>query len=247
MSSINNSKIDIQKPNDIPSAPIMPNPMLCAAFSNRQHPQSELYNMDCVQGMKHYPDKYFDLAIVDPPYGIIKDEKKTGFKGNSYEKTHKSRHWDVKPTKEYFIELSRVSKNQIIWGFQYFMEELKSTKSIIIWDKMNGDNFMNDCELAWTNCKGNNNLFKHAFIGRYNPEPTRIHPTQKPIILYNWLLLKYAEKGQRILDTHVGSGSSRIACYLNGFDFVGFEIDKDYCEASEKRFINATMQQRLFQ
>jgi site-specific DNA-methyltransferase (adenine-specific) len=199
-----------------------------------------------MQLMSRYPDNHFDLAIVDPPYGVIKEIKKTGFKGNSYDNTHNSKDWDIKPNKEYFNELFRVSKNQIIWGFQYFMEEIESTKSIIIWDKMNGKNFMNDCELAWTNCKGNNNLFRHAYIGRYHPEPIRIHPTQKPVALYKWLLDKYAKQGDKILDTHLGSGSIAIACHDYKFDLTACELDKEYFDKSMERINNHTNQTKLF-
>jgi site-specific DNA-methyltransferase (adenine-specific) len=203
-------------------------------------------NEDNMELMKRYPDNYFELAIVDPPYGVIEESKKTGFKGNSYDNTHSSKNWDIKPTKEYFNELKRVSKNQIIWGFQYFIEEVDSTKSIIIWDKMNGENFMNDCELAWTNCKGNNNLFRHAYIGRYHPEPIRIHPTQKPVALYKWLLDKYAKQGDKILDTHLGSMSIAIACADYGFDLVGCELDVDYYNKGIERVNNHTNQTKLF-
>lgn len=227
----------ITKVEDLMSSPTCGKPLVMG---------STVFNEDCMTVMARYPDKFFDLAVVDPPYGVISDDKKTGFKGNSYDKTHQSKVWDVKPTKEYFIELSRVSKNQIIWGFQYFMEQVKSTKSIIIWDKMNGDNFMNDCELAWTNCKGNNNLFKHAYIGRYNPEPIRIHPTQKPTALYDWLLKKYSEPKMKVLDTHLGSGSSRIAAHKHNLEFVGCEIDAEYFAAQEARFKEFTSQLRLF-
>jgi len=207
---------------------------------------SEVYLMDCMELMAQYPDNYFDLAVVDPPYGVIEESKKTGFKGNSYDNTHSSKNWDIKPTKEYFKELKRVSVCQIIWGFQYFIEETESTKSIIIWDKMNGENFMNDCELAWTNCKGNNNLFRHAYIGRYNPEPIRIHPTQKPTALYDWIFNKYATEGMKILDTHLGSGSSRISANKNRLNFVGCEIDEEYFNKSCKRYDDFVSQVRLF-
>ncbi|MEY3501831.1 MAG: Flavobacterium phage vB FspS snork6 [Bacteroidota bacterium] len=203
-------------------------------------------NEDNMLLMARYPDNYFDIAVVDPPYGVIEESKKTGFKGNSYDKTHSSKDWDIKPTTEYFKELKRVSKHQVIWGFQYFMEEMESTKSIIIWDKMNGDNFMNDCELAWTNCKGNNNLFKHAYIGRYNPEPIRIHPTQKPVALYKWILDKYAKQGDKILDTHLGSGSIAIACHDYKYDLTACELDKEYFDKAMERINNHVAQQKLF-
>lgn len=203
-------------------------------------PSSELYNMDCVAGMKHYPDKYFDLAIVDPPYGINVNMNLGRRKGKA--KKHIDKGLDASvPDEEYFLELWRVSKNRIIWGGNYF--DLPPTQCFLIWDKaesMYGRSFA-EAEQAWTSFQTSARIFKMC-----PNQNDRIHPTQKPIQLYNWILSKFAEKGQRILDTHVGSGSSRIACYLNGFDFVGFEIDEDYCKSSEKRFRNAIKQQRLF-
>lgn len=204
---------------------------------------SELYNEDCIEGMKRYPDKYFDLAIVDPPYGInagngtgrsIRVAIEIGkIKGGD---------WDLFiPEMKYFIELFRVSKNQIIWGGNYF--PLPEHKCFIVWDK--GETMYNrdfaECEQAWTSFN------KPAKIFKLSPtQLNRIHPTQKPLKLYKWILKSFAEQGQKILDTHVGSGSSRIACFNEGFDFVGFEIDKEYFEASEKRFKNETAQLRLF-
>lgn len=206
-------------------------------------PSSELYNMDCIAGMKHYPDKYFDLAIVDPPYGIGMDGGNVGYKGyNNFVK----KNWDKEtPTAEYFLELWRVSKNRIIWGGNYF--DLPATRCYLVWDK--GEGFYNrtyaECELAWTSFDKNTVKIKRDPLAKGDYKG-KIHPTQKPTHLYNWILQNYAEKGYKILDTHVGSGSSRIACYLNGFDFVGFEIDSDYCKSSEKRFRAEISQQRLF-
>lgn len=253
---INESQIDNVQPEPVIDsdtlpmcqrpAQILPIPLLCAAFSTRINPVSELYNMDCVEGMKHYPDKYFDLAIVDPPYGIDIDKDK---KNNFVITKHKSKGWDKNtPNYEYFIELWRVSKNRIIWGGNYF--ELPPTKCYVVWDKVNPmPRKFADAELAWTSFDFPTKIFKQAWIGygrKFIEKDGFIHPTQKPKRLYDWLLQNFAQKGQRILDTHVGSGSSRIICYKNEFDFVGFEIDKEYCELSEKRFINETKQQRLF-
>jgi site-specific DNA-methyltransferase (adenine-specific) len=203
-------------------------------------------NCDNMLLMARYPDNHFDLAIVDPPYGIINDAKATGFKNNTFKNVKKAKNWDLKPPKKYWNELFRISKNQIIWGFQYFINELEPTKSIIIWDKMNGENFMNDCELAWSNCKGNNKLFKHAYIGRYHPEPIKVHPTQKPILLYKWLLDKYAKEGDKILDTHLGSGSIAIACHDYGFELTACELDKEYYDKAIQRIVNHTNQTKLF-
>ena len=202
----------------------------------------KITNEDNMALMARYPDNYFDLAIVDPPYGVITEQ--IGFK--TMKNTREANKWDIKPNKEYWKELFRVSKNQIIWGFQYFMEELPSCKSIIIWDKMNGDNFMNDAELAWNSGKGNNKIFKHAYIGRYHPEPKRIHPTQKPVALYKWLLDKYAKQGDKILDTHLGSGSIAIACHDYGFDLTACELDKEYFDKAMQRINNHVAQQKLF-
>ena len=196
---------------------------------------SEVYNMDCVAGMREYPDKYFDLAIVDPPYGI-------GISANPVRQKHKKKNWDNKtPTSEYFEELFRVSKNQIIWGGNYF--NLPKTQGFFIWDKKQPHNFsLAMVEYAWSSIQKPAKMWSLSV----QKEQNKIHPTQKPIELYEWLILNNAKKGDKILDTHLGSGSSRIACYRNGFDFVGFELDKDYYEAQEKRFKTELIQPRLF-
>lgn len=201
---------------------------------------SEVYNTDCIAGMKEYPDKYFDLAIVDPPYGIERF-KKGGSHVNKY--GTENQEWNnIKPTKEYFNELFRVSKYQIIWGANNF--ELPTSEYFIIWQKGNALEFsFAMVEQAWTNVKKPAKLFKYLHVQN---KDNRIHPTQKPVALYEWILINYAKEGDKILDTHLGSGSSRIAAYRNGFDFVGFEIDKDYYEAQEKRFKIELMQPRLF-
>ena len=208
---------------------------------------SEVYNMDCVAGMREYPDKYFDLAIVDPPYGIGisgQKEKKQGKKSDR--KYHEEKNWDLSiPEKEYFLELFRVSKNQIIWGANYFVEHLfQGKKGWIVWDKAQHGLTMSDCELAFSSFDFPTRIFKQNRVILL--QEGTIHPTQKPIKLYEWILMNYAKEGDKILDTHLGSGSSRIAAYRNGFDFVGFEIDKDYYEAQEKRFKTELMQPRLF-
>ena len=207
---------------------------------------SEVYNMDCVAGMREYPDKYFDLAIVDPPYGIGisgQKEKKQGKKSDR--KYHEEKNWDLSiPEKEYFLELFRVSKNQIIWGANYFVEHLfQGKKGWIVWDKAQHGLTMSDCELAFSSFDFPTRIFKQNRVILL--QEGTIHPTQKPIKLYEWILMNYAKEGDKILDTHLGSGSSRIAAYRNGFDFVGFEIDKDYYEAQEKRFKTELMQPRL--
>jgi site-specific DNA-methyltransferase (adenine-specific) len=223
-------------------------------FSCRTDAVSELYNMDCIQGMKHYPDGYFDLAIVDPPYGIgmSNSNKRTKpSRPNSYTqyadfRYHETNWDDERPPYEYFTELFRVSKNQIIWGANYLCEFLPSGFGWIFWNKLNGlENCFSDGEFAFTSKGIQSKYFECSTFHNLKGGKDRIHPTQKPVKLYDWILKNYAEKGQKILDTHVGSGSSRIACYQNGFDFVGFEIDKIYCEKSDKYFVNAISQQRL--
>jgi site-specific DNA-methyltransferase (adenine-specific) len=188
-----------------------------------------------MEGMARYPDKYFDLAIVDPPYGIGYDgqRKTTSKHGGRREKLFKG--WDNKiPDKNYFDELFRVSKNQIIWGGNYFTMFLPSSMGWIFWDK--GQRINNsDGELAFTSFNRALRVFtlNRVFILEFGDTN---HPTQKPVKLYKWLLQNYAKQGDKILDTHLGSGSSRIAAYEMGFDFTAFELDKEYFEAQEKRY-----------
>lgn len=200
---------------------------------------SEVRNIDCMIGMKEYPDKYFDLAIVDPPYGFGVNMNMGRRKGKA--KKHEDKQWDIAPDDQYFNELFRVSKDQIIWGGNYF--DLSPNKCFIIWDK--GESIYErdfaECEYAWASFDQSSRIFKK------NPNQLdRIHPTQKPVALYKWLLKNYAKPGDKILDTHLGSGSSRIAAYEMGFDFTGYEIDKDYFEAQEKRYKQHTAQTKLF-
>lgn len=207
-------------------------------------PTSEVFNEDCMIGMARYTDKHFDLAIVDPPYGIGRDGSVKTTSKHGGRKAHKFKGWDSEiPSEEYFNELFRVSKNQIIWGANYFTKFLPASMGWIFWDK--GQRICNsDGELAYSS-------FDVALrVAEYNRvelllEGT-LHPTQKPIVLYKWLLHNYAEKGQKILDTHLGSGSSRIAAYDYGFNFVGFELDKDYFKAQELRFKRHTAQLNMF-
>ena len=218
---------------------------------------SETYNEDCMIGMARYPDNYFELAIVDPPYGINHANKAGKMAGQQYgnaaakKRDYKSKDWDLQiPNQDYFSELTRVSKNQIIWGGNYMTNYLEPKSGWIFWDKNNGDNNFSDGELAYTsfNCGLRkvgitwNGMIQYDMKNKED----RFHPTQKPILLYKWLLDKYAKKGDKILDTHLGSGSSRIACDDMGFDFVGFELDKEYFEAQEKRFREYKLQAKLF-
>lgn len=198
-------------------------------------------NIDCMKYMKGLPDKAFDLAIVDPPYGIKRLEKKEGRLEKYGDSTKANNNI---PTQEYFAELFRVSKNQIIWGGNYF--DLPPCRCFIAWYKHQPVENYSDCEFAWTNFVRPAKVFDYPYFGNINQDLRRIHPTQKPIALYKWLLVNYANKGDRILDTHVGSGSSRIACWELDFSFVGCEIDHEFWEKQEGRFKEHISQLRLF-
>ena len=209
----------------------------------------EYFNEDCMIGMARYPDKYFDLAIVDPPYGIGESGKtnKTRCK-LAVPKDYKSFHGDdlKPPDGEYFKELMRVSKNQIIWGSNHFISRIPyDSPCWIVWDKDNSGDFA-DCELAWTSFKSAVRKYEFRWNGMLQGDmknkEIRIHPTQKPVALYKWLLTNYAKEGDLILDTHVGSASSLIACHQLGFDAVGFELDPDYYKASKERLQNIQKQ-----
>jgi len=207
---------------------------------------SVVYNEDCVEGLKRFSDKHFDLAIVDPPYGLgIDGQKGEVKKGVQIRKQHKFKGWDTAiPTKEYWEQLFRVSKNQIVWGGNYFTEFLPPTKAWIFWYKGQQDLTMSDGEMAWTSF---NKVTRMVDIHRthiWQEKP--IHPTQKPVKLYDWVIDRYAMDANLILDTHVGSGGLRISCNKAGKQYVGFEIDKDYYEAQEKRFNDFKSQLRMF-
>ena len=214
-------------------------------------PSSEVYLEDCVKALKRFKDNHFDLAIVDPPYGIgagsVNFQSGTRKKPSKF---HKVNDWDnAIPTAEYWEQLFRVSKNQIVWGGNYMTEFLPPSRCWIFWDKGTGNNSYADGELAWCSFDKVVKKYSRFWSGgnaKERGDIDRVHPTQKPISLYEWILMNYAKEGDKILDTHLGSGSSRIAAYRNGFDFVGFEIDKDYFEAQEKRFKTELMQPRLF-
>jgi len=208
---------------------------------------SEVTNEDCMEGMARFPDKYFDLAIVDPPYGIGVSKGTWGSSNKGKVTNYGKKKWDINtPDKEYFTELIRISKNQIIWGGNYF--ELKPSSCWLVWDKLNSADFA-DAELAYTSFKSAVRIFKFRWNGmlqqNMKEKEQRIHPTQKPVALYKWLLHNYAKQGDKILDTHLGSGSSRIAAYEMGFDFTAFELDKEYFEAQEKRYNNHISQLKL--
>lgn len=202
---------------------------------------SEVHNIDCMEYMLTIPYKFFELAIVDPPYGIWLSH-------NPVRQKHSKKDWDINiPTDEYFEELQRVSVNQIIWGGNYF--PLPPTQCFIFWYKGNPVQNFADGELAWTSFKKVAKCFDYRYYGNLegaNSATEKIHPTQKPVALYKWLLQNYAKKGDKILDTHMGSQSSRIAAYDMGFDYYGCELDKEYFEAGNKRFELFKQQQKLF-
>lgn len=216
-------------------------------------PDFGFYNLDCIEGMKQFPDGYFDLAIVDPPYGI----GESGSRNHSRGKLATAQNYkafaggDVKPPDEdYFAELFRVSKNQIIWGANHFITKFSKDSSCwIVWDKDNSGDFA-DCELAWTSFQSAVRKFKYRWNGMLQEnmkhKEIRIHPTQKPVALYEWLLNRYAKPGDKILDTHVGSASSLIACHNLGFEYVGYELDPYYFNAAQERLETHTAQASIF-
>ena len=200
---------------------------------------STVYLMDCIEGMKQFPDKIFDLAVVDPPYGIGAGKGVGVTRGKENQYTVKD--WDSSiPEQTYWDELWRVSKNQIVWGGNYMTDYLKPSRGWIYWRKMMGGNYA-DGELAWTSFDRNLKEFT-----KRSDQGNRFHPTQKPIKLYEWIFANYAEDGNLILDTHLGSQSSRIAANKAGLDFVGFEIDREYFENGNNRFKNFVSQGVLF-
>ena len=205
-------------------------------------------NEDNMELMARYPDKYFDLAIVDPPYGIgggVDNRKAIETKsGNNLKRLARKggMEWDrTIPKKEYFDELKRVSKNQIVWGGNYMIENLDNTRCFIVWDKMTYIPTMSQIELAWSS------FTTHSQLVKINSnQNNRIHISQKPIDLYKWLLNKYAKQGDKILDTHLGSGSIAIACHDYGFDLTACELDKEYFDKAMQRINNHTAQTKLF-
>jgi site-specific DNA-methyltransferase (adenine-specific) len=207
-----------------------------------ENPRIEFTNEDNMELMARYPDKHFKLVIVDPPYGIGEDGEKNHSRDKlAKAKKYTSKNWDSKPPDElFFAELRRISQNQIVWGANHFISQMPfSSPSWIVWDKLNSGDFA-DCELAWTSHTSAVRKFQFRWNGmlqgNMKEKESRIHPTQKPVALYKWLLQNYAKEGDTILDTHVGSGSIIIACWELGFDFVGCELDNDYYEAAIKRF-----------
>ena len=220
------------------------------------------YNMDCMEGMKEFPDKYFELAIVDPPYFSGPEQRE--YYGRAISPIGVKRHyepsgqWNI-PDEKYFQELIRVSKNQIIWGCNYYNYHFGPGR--IVWDKWNQSNSFSDCEIAYCSIHNSVRIIRYLWNGMFQGKSItegtiqqgnkklnekRIHPTQKPVALYKWLLSKYAKPGDKILDTHVGSASSLIACHDMGFNYVGFEIDKGYYKAALDRLNEHKAQISLF-
>ena len=222
---------------------------------------SEVFNEDCMIGMSRFPDKFFDLAVVDPPYGIGADKAQNNAaaqrirsngatKAGRGWKLYKETDWDTNtPSKEYWNELFRVSKNQIVWGGNYFTEHLPPSMGWIIWDKCQRDFSLADAEMAWTSLKKAIRIFdmsRGKALARNNDRGGRFHPTQKPEQLYDWIYKNYLPQGGKVIDTHLGSGSNRIAADKAGnIDFYGWELDKDYFDAQEKRWAGFKAQTRL--
>lgn len=209
----------------------------------------KLFNQDCMEAMKEMEDNQFDLAIVDPPYGIGANKMTLG---NGKRKVYRGKEdWDAKPpSKEYFNELFRISKNQVIWGANHFIQQFSRNSSCwLFWDKGTGQNDFADGELAWTSFNGAMRKVFISWVGanaKEKNENDRVHPTQKPVKLYEWILMKYAKEGDKILDTHLGSGSIAIACHNLGFDLTGYEIDQEYFSAAVKRYQQHKNQLRIF-
>lgn len=204
-----------------------------------------LYNGDCLEAMREMKDNEFDLAIVDPPYGMKELGAQTGGKGGM---EHLAYHngsidkWDSSPDQEYFDEIRRVSKNQIIWGGNYFTNRIPESREWICWDKKQFMPTFSRFELAWTSFKGVMKMFEY----RHFAVEEKVHPCQKPVALYTWLLDKYAKEGDKILDTHLGSGSIAIACHNLGYSLDAFELDPDYYAAACQRLRQHQRQLRLF-
>lgn len=195
-----------------------------------------------MEGMSHFPDKYFELAIVDPPYGLGKKLTRGGGNHLKFKNFKEIEKWDVVPEEIYFQELKRISVNQIIWGGNYF--KLGTTRGFIIWDKLQSVPNFSACEYAWTSFDRPSTMFSYRQAGCFGEK--KIHPTQKPVDLYKWLLNNYAQPGHKILDTHGGSFSSVIACLEMGFDYIAFEIDEEYYQNGLKRIDTYLRQPKIF-
>jgi site-specific DNA-methyltransferase (adenine-specific) len=218
---------------------------------------SEVYLMDNIELMKHYPDKYFDLAVVDPPYGIdiaskFGGEKRKSGKGCAMKTAFTKKNWDLSiPEMQYFTELFRVSQNQIIWGANYFTQYLPNSMGWIVWNKNNGTTKFSDCELAFSSFDCALRMYTYTWNGmlqeNMKEKEVRIHPTQKPVSLYDFCFdFANLEAGAKVLDTHLGSGSSRISANKNKLNFVGCEIDEEYFNKQNKRYEEFVSQARLW-
>jgi len=206
--------------------------------------ESIAYNMDCMDLMKQYPDNYFDLAVVDPPYGLGNRLSNGGgkLKNTPMKKLYENKKWDILPSGIYWSDLFRLSKNQIVFGANYFLEYLPNTRGFVCWDKKNSMPTLSACELVWTSLDKPSKIMRFSSI-----DLNRFHPTQKPIEVYDFMFNYCKTKeSDKILDTHLGSGSSRIAAYKSKLNFIGCELDKEYFEAAEKRFNIFKSQLRLF-
>ena len=216
--------------------------------------QPGFYNMDCMDALPTFPDKFFDLAIVDPPYGIGESGKTNHTRSKLATAKDYAPFWGgdrEPPGPEYYKELFRVSKNQVIFGAKHFIENFARNSSCwIVWDKQNGENDFADAELAWTSFQSAVRIFRYRWAGmlqeNMRDRERRIHPTQKPVSLYQWIIGKFAKQGDKILDTHVGSGSSLIACARMGFEAWGFEIDERYYQMASERIKRELAQGTLF-
>ncbi len=215
--------------------------MTLQEWIDKGKPLNSFLNCDCMDLMKQMPDKFIDLCIVDPPYGIGGDALHTdrSLKGAGKLKNRAinifQTKWDVSPTNDYFNELFRISKNQIIWGGNYF--DLGRTRGFIVWDKVQPWENFSQVEYAWSSFECPSSLYK---FDSKRDKTERIHPTQKPIALYRWLLQRYAKLGDKVFDSHVGSASSLIACHLEGFEYVGCELDADYYKSASERLEKET-------
>jgi len=221
------------------------NPAIAMGVTGKQH-LSTVYLMDCIEGMKQYPDNFFDLAVVDPPYKIA-SKQKSGV-GSRIDKSGKMNNWnDETPGVDYFQELFRVSKNQIIWGANNY-EGLPRTEYFVIWNKeQTVDNFAS-LEYAWVSMGIGKpaKMFTYSIHKHNSTKGEKIHPTMKPVALYDWIFANYAKPGDKILDTHLGSQSSRIAACKAGLPFIGFELDQEYFDLGNKRFFDFARQGSLF-
>ena len=216
----------------------------------------QITNEDNMELMARYPDNYFDLAIVDPPYGIdiaskFGGEKRKSGNGAAMKTAFTKKNWDLSiPEIEYFNELFRISKNQIIWGGNYFTKYLPNSMGWVVWNKNNGTTKFSDCELAFSSFDCALRMYTYTWNGmlqeNMKEKELKTHPTQKPVALYKWLLDKYAKQGDKILDTHLGSGSIAIACHDYGFDLTACELDKEYYDKAMERLNNHMAQQKLF-